>query len=340
MTATEQSSDEPASSTAFDRLYRSGAELEVALEHWNSDVGSLIDAVLDRIDLINTPEDSGLRDEKAAQLKAELLLLLAQDRPLLPGYAKVNLALHVWLEVARARVAETMQVIVDMGTEQIYARTYGVLIDALSEEHQDPQLTEAEKQAKLDAAYLTARETLAILSAPVEIYSALMDGAASSVSEIADSLHEAAALLVAQLNLLVVFLNQTDPQPEQSESTVARGRVARTLFKLGIKEGAIEAAKELALEGGKEVLKEGAKAITLGVGIIFTTGLSMREKKKAAEEMRRALEKQAAILEAKPRPENYMHALKVAIERADKLIIQIIAELDDFTNQLHAALVE
>ncbi len=80
--------------------------------------------------------------------------------------------------------------------------------------------------------------------------------------------------------------------------------------------------------------------ITLGVGIIFTTGLSMREKKKAAEEMRRALEKQAAILEAKPRPENYMHALKVAIQRGDKLIIQIIAELDDFANQLHAALVE
>jgi hypothetical protein len=342
MTDTKPSSEEvePPSAAAFDQLYKSGAELDVALEYWDANVRSLIEAALDRVELINTPEESGLREHTAAKLKAELLLLPAQGTPLIPGYAKVNLALRVWLQIVQARIAETMQVIVDMDAEQIYDRFFGVLIDALAEEHQDPDQTEAEKRAKLDAALATAKETLAILSAPVATYTAFMHGAAGAVSEIADTLHEAAAFLVAQLNLLGEFLNQTDPQPEQSEPTASRGRIGKTLFKLGIKEGAIETGKEVAAEVGKEFLKEVAKPITFGLSILLSTGLSMRERKKALAEMRQELEKQAEILRAEPRPENYMHALRVDLQRGDKLIIQLIAEIDDFTNQLHAALAE
>lgn len=342
MTDTEQSSDAegPESAAAFDRLYKSGTDLGAALKHWDENVRWLIETALDRVDLINTPEESGLREETAGQLKAELDLLPEQGGPLIPGYARVNLALWVWLEIIRARVAKTMQVVVNMSAEQIYERTLGVLREALLEEERDPELAERENHAKLDAAIAIAKETRAILTSPVEAYKDFMGDATNAVGNIADTFHEAAELLIAQLNLLLEFLNQTEPQPQQTEPSVPRGRIAKTLFKIGIKEGALETAKEAAMEGGKEFLKEAAKPVTFGLSILVSMGLSMREKTKAIAEKRQELDEQRARLQAEPRPEHYMHALRVDLQSGNKLIVQMIDEINDFTNQMQTALIE
>jgi hypothetical protein len=341
MTNGKRSFDEVdgASTKAFEGLFKSSAELNAALDYWDRNGRMLTQAALDRVESINTPEFSGLRKKTATELKNELARLPKQGEPLVPGHAGVIYSLLVWLEIVQMRVVEAMQAVVDIGPEKVYEQFYVVLRDACLKWMQDPQ--QAGNRAEFDEALEKAKGMLEVLKSPVDMYTELMAGATNPISEIADTFHEAAELLVAQLNLLVEFLEQTDPEPEQSEPSDVSGK---TLFTIGIKETAIETAKEAASEGAKEFLKElgkeALKPLTMGAIIPVFAALSVAEKKKVIKEHNEELARQREKIRAEPSPENYMYALCVDLRKGNALIVEVIDEIGDFTNNLKATLVK
>ena len=164
----------------------------------------------------------------------------------------------------------------------------------------------------------------------VERLNAHQDEMAIAAAEVAKTVQAGAEVLIARLNLLVAFLNSTDPT---SANASPRSPFVTTLMKAGINEAALKAVEESAAIAFEEILKEGAKQAAIGVGLIIGIAARVHEKRRALQERREFLEQLADLYRGRGATDD-MSILTANFQQDDQAILELVALIKQLTDGL------
>jgi hypothetical protein len=340
VTDSEQSLDldviKTASDLAFGKLEEGIAELTAAFDEWDANGSLLTQTALERVESLNDPAYGGLREQTAADLTNELARLPEPREPLVPGVNLLLLALQMALLDLAIQIKKKMSALVeDDGALKNFGGAYVALITALFAEFENPARAQEEGGVEVDAALDRAMTLSKSVMEPVETYKVWMTGAILATDEVSGALQVAAMLLTARLNLLLEFLDRTDPPA--MDTSVARGRFVRTFIKAGVSETAAESLKQVVEFGIEELAKEVAKPLTFGLSVLYGTYQKVREKREALQKEQERLEELAKV-KVGPGPSDYMWMLSGGFRKGATEILELVEIISDSTKNLQAGL--
>lgn len=121
-------------------------------------------------------------------------------------------------------------------------------------QHPRPVGDEGDALAAWHASQQEFKDQVASSAAIVEALKIVDLSVAVAATEVAETIQQAAALMLDRLNLLVGFLNRTDPP--SADADAPRNFFARLLIKVGVPELGVLALEEGAKTGLEEIGKE------------------------------------------------------------------------------------
>jgi hypothetical protein len=324
-----------ATDLAFEILQEAIAELIAAFAEWDSNGRRLTQMALDRVESLNNPIYGGLREQTATDLTNELARLPEPGEPLVPGVTSLLRTLQDALWDLATKITQKMKTLVEDGTLNDFGEAYLAFVAAVKAEYENPGSAKEEGGVNVDTALARAMSLLKAVTEPVESYKVWMAGAIVAMNDVSEALQEAAMLLTDRLNLLVEFLDRTDPPA--MDTSVARDRFVRTFIKAGVSETAAEALKQVVEFGIEEVVKEIAKPLTFGLSVLWGIRQRLREKRKALQEERENLEKLAKI-QAEAGPSDYMWMLRGGFRKGETAIFELVEIIRDSVRRLQDGL--
>ncbi len=273
------------------------ADLVKTLNTYNMAGPKLIEITLERLEQLNDPPVSPARTEAAAGLTNELTSF--DD---------------LWVPL----VSSAGMVLFDL--DQALS---GLIVLSMSIPSPRPIDT-----AGLDATAKLMEMALAYgdaLKEAIERNKILGPSAAVAAEAVAETVQEAAGLLIARLNLLLAFIRRTDPAPKNTD--VSLGWFVRNFTRSGINEIALKAAEEF------------LRAVP-GVGIamsVVSITRDVQEKKKALRERRELLERVAAAY-FQPGVTDDMSILLGQFQHDNESIKGLFPVIDKLTKHLNSGL--
>jgi hypothetical protein len=146
---------------------------------------------------------------------------------------------------------------------------------------------------------------------------------------------ESARHIPDRLNLLVRFLNRTDPP--SADADAPRNFFARLLIKVGVPELGVLALEEGAKTGLEEIGKEVAAQFVPVVGSVFKIAIGIHGKRELLQERREHME-QLAKARLGPGPTDDMLTLTANFQQDDQTIREFVELIDklaaDLTNRV------
>lgn len=324
-----------ASALAFEKLTEAIGEFSAACTEWDNDGRRLTQTTLDRVESLTDPAYGELRKQIAADLTDELERLPEAGEPLVPEVNSLLLALQIALWDLAMQIMQMMRTVVEGGALNDFTEAYLAVVAAVKAEFENPASAQGEGGADLDAALARAMSLEPAVTEPVHSYAVWMAGAIIAIDDVSGALRVAAMLLTARLNLLVEFLDRTDPPAMATD--VPRGRFVRTFIKAGVSEAAAESLKQVIEFGIEEVAKEIAKPLTVGLSVLWGISQRLREKRMALQQERANLEK-LAQLQAGPGPSDYMYMLRGDFRKGETEISELVGIIREFAERLQAGL--
>ena len=179
------------------------------------------------------------------------------------------------------------------------------------------------------------KDQVASSAAIVEALKIVDLSVAVAATEVAETIQQAAALIPDRLNLLVRFLNRTDPP--SADADAPRNFFARLLINVGVPELGVLALEEGAKTGLEEIGKEVAAQFVPVVGSVFKIAIGIHEKRELLQERREHME-QLAKSRLGPGPTDDMLTLTANFQQDDQTIREFVELIDklaaDLTNRV------
>ena len=157
----------------------------------------------------------------------------------------------------------------------------------------------------------------------------IMLSATVSANAVAATVQEVTGLLIARLNLLLAFIQHSDPAPEST--SLNPSWFAKKIGIAGIDELKLHAVEELIKEAAKQ-LPTHVPVVGIAMSVINIT-LNVREKQEAFRERRELLEKIAAAYRGANATDE-MSNLLAQFQQDDKRIAELFLVIEDLEKQL------